>query len=79
MLLAIQSEEDSSTNPECSPSEVSYKLLMDNGTIVILTIYLVYPEASSRSAQQEPGHDDAQSAAEFSWSLVTRGEVAVLV
>ena len=80
VLLAIQSEEDSSLNPNtCSPSEVSYRLLLDNGAIVILTIYLVYPEPSSRSAQQEPGHDDTQSAAEFSWSLVTRGEMIVLI
>ena len=79
VLLAIQREEDSSRNSKCSPSEVTYKLLLDNGAIVILTVYLVYPEPGSRSAQQEPARDDSQPAAEFSWSLVTRGEMIVLM
>ncbi|KAL3132052.1 hypothetical protein ABBQ32_008669 [Trebouxia sp. C0010 RCD-2024] len=65
--------DDSCIHPDSSSSQISYRVHLDNGTNAIVTLYLVYPEPSTISTQEDSSCGAAPHAAEYSWSLVTRG------
>ena len=52
---------------------------LSNGTYVVVSFYLVYPEPNSPLAQQRLDRDTVTRTTEYSWSLVTRGVMLMLL
>lgn len=64
---------------DSNSSKISYQVQLSNGSHVIASFYLVYPEPSSSVAQQGFGCGTVIPTTEYSWSLVTRGVMLMLL
>ena len=64
---------------DSNSSKISYQVQLSNGSHVIASFYLVYPEPSSSVAQQGFGCGTVTQTPEYSWSLVTRGVMLMLL
>ena len=62
-----------------SSSEISYRVHLSDSTHVIATFYLVYPEPSSSLVHQGSNCVTVKRTTEYSWSLVTRGVMLMLL